>query len=208
MIYEMRTYTLRPGAVPEFEERFAQRQPYREKLSRLGAFWHTDFGPLNQVVHVWPYEDLKHRQEVRQAMAADPDLQRMRGTDLVVGQESEIYIPAPFMRPMGGDQALGSFYEMRTYTFLPSVMSELVESWAEAIPFREEYSPLAAGMYSELGGLNKWCHIWPYNSLEERNRIREESRRGGHWPPSGSFRESMVKQENKMLIPAAFSPMH
>ena len=204
----MRTYTLKPGAVPEFEERFAKRQPYREKLSKLGAFWHTDFGPLNQVVHIWPYEDLKHRQEVRQAMATDPDLQRMRGTDLVVGQESEIYIPAPFMRPMGGDQALGSFYEMRTYTFLPGVMSQLVESWTEAIPFREEYSPLAAGMYSELGGLNKWCHIWPYNSLEERNRIREESRQGGHWPPSGSFRESMVKQENKMLIPASFSPMH
>jgi hypothetical protein len=63
-------------------------------------------------------------------------------------------------------------------------------------------------MYSELGGLNKWVHIWPYQTLEERNRVREESRQGGHWPPQGSFRESMVKQENKMLIPAAFSPMH
>ena len=208
MIYEMRTYTLKPGAVAEFEERFTQRMPYREKHSKLGAFWHTDFGPLNQVVHVWPYEDLNHRQEVREAMASDQDLNRIRGTDLVVNQESDIYMPAPFMRPMGGDQALGSFYEMRTYTFLPGVMSQLVQAWAEAIPFREEYSPLAAGMYSELGGLNKWCHIWPYNSLEERNRVRDESRQGGHWPPSGAFRQSMVKQENKMLIPAAFSPMH
>ena len=208
MIYEMRTYTLKPGAVAEFEERFTQRMPYREKHSKLGAFWHTDFGPLNQVVHVWPYEDLNHRQEVREAMASDQDLNRIRGTDLVVNQESEIYMPAPFMRPMGGDQSLGSFYEMRTYTFLPGVMSQLVQAWAEAIPFREEYSPLAAGMYSELGGLNKWCHIWPYNSLEERNRVRDESRQGGHWPPSGAFRQSMVKQENKMLIPAAFSPMH
>jgi len=209
MIYEMRTYTLRPGAVAEFEERFAQRLPYREKHSKLGAFWHTEFGPLNQVIHVWPYEDLKHRQEVRDAMASDPELQRFRpAPGVIVAQESDVYIPAPFMRPLGGDQALGSFYEMRTYTFLPGAIPQLIESWAQAIPHREEYSPLAAGMYTELGGLNKWTHIWPYQSLEERNRIRNEARQAGHWPPGGAYRESMVKQENKMLIPASFSPMH
>jgi hypothetical protein len=49
MIYEVRTYTLRPGgAVAAFEERFAKRLPLREKHSKLGAFWHTEFGPLNQ----------------------------------------------------------------------------------------------------------------------------------------------------------------
>ena len=40
MIYEVRTYTLRPGAVAEFEERFAKRLPLRGNL-KLGAFWHT-----------------------------------------------------------------------------------------------------------------------------------------------------------------------
>ena len=50
MLYEVRTYTLRPGTVAEFEERFAKRLPLREKHSKLGAFWHTEFGPLNQVI--------------------------------------------------------------------------------------------------------------------------------------------------------------
>jgi heme-degrading monooxygenase HmoA len=31
MIYEMRTYTLKPGKVAEFEERFAGRLPYRQR---------------------------------------------------------------------------------------------------------------------------------------------------------------------------------
>ena len=44
MIYEVRTYTLRPGTVAEFEERYAKRLPLREKHSKLGAFWHTEFG--------------------------------------------------------------------------------------------------------------------------------------------------------------------
>jgi len=52
MIYEVRTYTLRPGTVAEFEERYAKRLPLREKHSKLWAFWHTEFGPLNQVIHV------------------------------------------------------------------------------------------------------------------------------------------------------------
>jgi hypothetical protein len=48
MIYEVRTYTLRPGTVVEFEERYAKRLPLREKHSTLGAFWHTEFGPLTE----------------------------------------------------------------------------------------------------------------------------------------------------------------
>ena len=60
MLYEVRTYTLRPGTTTEFEERFAKRLPLREKHSKLGAFWHTEFGPLNQVIHVYAYDDLGH----------------------------------------------------------------------------------------------------------------------------------------------------
>ena len=60
MLYEVRTYTLQPGTVAEFEARFAKRHPLREKHSKLGAFWHTEIGPLNQVIHVWPYDDLQH----------------------------------------------------------------------------------------------------------------------------------------------------
>jgi hypothetical protein len=54
MIYEVRTYILRPGTVGEFEERYSKRLPLRENHSKLGAFRHTEFGPLNQVIHVYP----------------------------------------------------------------------------------------------------------------------------------------------------------
>ena len=85
MIYEVRTYTFRPGTVAEFEERFAKRLPLREKHSKLGAFWHTEFGPLNQVIHVYPYDDLQHRTRVRAAMAQDTAMQQLPGGgDLIV----------------------------------------------------------------------------------------------------------------------------
>ena len=136
MIYEVRTYTLRTGAVAEFEDRFAKRKPLREKHSKLGAFWHTDFGPLNQVVHAWPYEDLKHRTAVRDAMAKDKDLQQLPGgRDLIVEQQADIMIPAPFMQPLGSrDFGTGNFYEMRIYTYAPGDLPAVLEAWARPCP--------------------------------------------------------------------------
>ena len=114
MIYEVRTYTLRPGTLAEFEERYAKRLPLREKHSKLGAFWHTEFGPLNQVIHVYPYEDLQHRTRVRTAMAQDAERNAMPGGgEFVVAQEAEIMNPAPFMRPLGSrDYGTGNVYDM------------------------------------------------------------------------------------------------
>ena len=73
------------------------------------------------------------------------------------------------------------------------------------MPIREKLSPLAACWSSELGGLNKFVHVWPYKSLDDRARIREESRKGGQWPPQSGVRP--IRQENKLLVPAAFSPL-
>jgi NIPSNAP len=102
MIYEVRTYTLRPGTTAEFEERYEKRLPSRVKHSKLGGFWHTEFGPLNQVVHVYPYDDLQHRTRVRSAMANDRERNAMPGGgEFIVAQEAEIVIPAPFMRELG-----------------------------------------------------------------------------------------------------------
>jgi len=205
MIYEVRTYTLKPGGVAQFENNFAEALPHREKYSKLGAFWHTEIGPLNQVIHVWPYENLGERTQVREYAGNDPNWPP-KSDGLILNMESEIFTPAEFMRPMGGDQALGDIYEMRIYTYQPGTMGEVLKRWGAAIPHREEFSPLAAGMYTELGGLNKWIHVWPYKDLEERNKIREEASATPHWPPP--TREFLVKQENKICVPSAFSPMH
>ena len=100
MIYELRTYTLRPGTVPQFSEVFDKEiRPVstKHKLNLVG-FWHTEIGELNQVVHLWAFEDLNQRAEQRGAFLQDsamtPVLPRIR--DMQVHQESKILIPAAF----------------------------------------------------------------------------------------------------------------
>ena len=38
MIYEVRTYTLKPGSVPQFEEIFSAALPHRQNYSRWVLF--------------------------------------------------------------------------------------------------------------------------------------------------------------------------
>jgi len=208
MIYEVRTYTLRPGTVAEFEERYAKRLALREKHSKLGAFWHTEVGPLNQVIHVYPYDDLQHRTAVRDALAKDTARTQIpSGREFVVAQEAEMMNPAPFMHPLGSrNYGTGNVYEMRTYTYAPGDIAKVLDGWGKAIEAREKFSPLAACWTSELGGLNKFVHTWVYKDLTERARVREESRKpGSQWPAQTGVRP--IRQENKLLISAPFSPV-
>ena len=129
------------------------------------------------------------------------------GGEFIVAQEAEIVNPAPFMRALGSrDYGSGNVYEMRTYTYAPGDIPKVLDAWAKAIEAREKFSPLAACWTNELGGLNRFTHIWVYKDLNERVRVRDESRRPGTgWPPQAGVRP--VRQENKLLIPASFSPV-
>jgi hypothetical protein len=191
--------------VPEFEKRFAEKLPERVKLSPLAALWHTEVGPLNEVTHVWPYDSLDQRAEVR-AAAVKTGVWPPNNTDLLVSMQSEIYIAAPFS-PALTPREVGPLFEIRTYTLAPGALAGMMERWATKIDERVKLSPLVGAWYSELGGLNKWVHIWAYKDAAERQRIRSEAVARGIWPPGGAASGLVLKQENKLVMPAACSPL-
>ena len=114
MIIEMRTYTLRPGSIAEAEKRFGEALPAREKHSKLAAFWHSEVGPLNQIIHVWGYDSFEHRTAVRAAASKEagwpPNIR-----EFVLTQQSEVFLPAPFSPPLEPKQ-VGPIFEIRQYT--------------------------------------------------------------------------------------------
>jgi hypothetical protein len=203
MIYEFRTYDIKPRTVDQFGENTKAKLDKRLEYSPLGGFWYTEMGPLNQVVHIWPYEDANHRSEIRSKAVSEGDWPP-DNNDIILNMESEIMFPAPFMRPLE-PKNMGPIYEMRIYTYKPGDMPKVLGAWGAAIEKREEYSPLVGCWYSDVGGLNKFIHMWSYDSFEERTRIRTETRAQGVWPPKGGV--APVKQENKILSPFDFSPL-
>ncbi len=204
MIYEFRTYDLKPRSVPEFEKRAAEKiEEGRQDYSQLFGFWYTEAGPLNQVVHIWPYDDLNQRRDVR-AEVTEKGIWPPNNSEFIVNMQSEIFLPAPFMENRGAAN-LGPVYEMRIYTYEPGDIQGVIEKWSEHIGERVKYSPLVGAWHSELGGLNTWVHMWAYESFEQRSQIRAETRAKGVWPPPGGI--APLKQENKILLPMSFSPL-
>ncbi len=212
MIYEMRTYDLKPHTQAEFEKRFGEAYEDRKKLSPLAAFWHTEFGPLNQVIHVWGYKDLEERMRIREA-AAKAGKWPPNTRELIAAQRAEIMIPlavSPELKP----GKLGPCFEMRIYTLAGRAeVPKLAKLWELGIPERVKLSPLCAAWVSELGALNQFIHIWGYKSVEDRNAVRVKAQATGNWPPSALAKKTglpgyeIVKQENKILAPASFSPI-
>lgn len=209
MLYDFRTYTLKPNAVPAVEKLFEAAMSTREKYSRLGGFFHTEFGTLNQILHIWPYEDLSDMETIRKATRIDESGEwPPKGfTDYTVTMESEHFQSAPFMEDWTGKQKLGNVYELRRYTLQPGSAPEVLKRWGAKIEGRIALSPLAGCWISAgTGGQqNILHHLWPYESLEHRAQVRAESIAKGVWPPKSA--EFYQRMENKVLIPAAFSPL-
>ena len=94
--------------------------------------------------------------------------------------------------------------EMRTYVLKPGATNQFVERFAEGLTARLQFSKLLGLWLSEVGGLNRVVHVWPYESFEDREKIGAEARKTGKWPPK--TQEFIITQENKIIQPAPFSP--
>ncbi len=100
MFVEQRTYTLRPGSQGEWLEHYEKYglKIQTEILGRLVGYFTTEFGALNQVVHMWAYETFEDRAERRKKLFQNPVwlefLPKVR--PLLVSQESKILLPAAF----------------------------------------------------------------------------------------------------------------
>ena len=93
-VLDMRTYTIRPRGVPEFVRLWEELMlPVALKhWGKPAAFYVTEIGPLNQVIHIWEFESLAHLEHCRAAIAADPASARyLAATDgMIVAQEDRI----------------------------------------------------------------------------------------------------------------------
>jgi hypothetical protein len=99
MIYELRVYTVQAGKVGELQAMFEKEAlPIITEYYKLVGWWSTDVGTLNQVVHLWAYDDAGHRERARAAQMADPRLAayRPKALALIVGETSTLLVPASF----------------------------------------------------------------------------------------------------------------
>jgi hypothetical protein len=100
MLIEQRSYDLVAGKVPDFYALYQSEglEVQLRHLGRLLGYYHSEFGSLNQVVHLWGYADLEDRARRRAALFADEKWRAYfdKVITLILRQESRILVPAPF----------------------------------------------------------------------------------------------------------------
>lgn len=204
MIYEFRTYDIKPRTLGDYQAELEKALGGgRTKYSPLFGYWYTEFGPLNQALHVWLYQDLEERRKVREQVANLGYWPPATGP-LLAAQTSEIVFPAPFNdETITGEQ--GPLYELRIYTYATGDIPKVIDAWGKAIDERRKHSPFIGAWYTEFGRLNKWYHMWAYKSLEERLRIRADMIARKIWPAPGG--PAPLNQENRLFLPFPFSPL-
>jgi hypothetical protein len=101
MIVDHRTYKLQPGRLRDFLALYEKEGlPVQKKhLGNLVGFFTTEVGNVNEIVHIWGYEDLADRTKRRAAMAADPAWQAylQKSREFMKHMNNKILVPTSFL---------------------------------------------------------------------------------------------------------------
>ena len=102
MIIDHRTYYTQPARTGDFLELWERMAlPYQMKyLEGFVGMFTCEVGDLNQIVHMWRYEDQGDRERRRAAMNEDPGwreyVKELKASGLLVRAENKILKPVPF----------------------------------------------------------------------------------------------------------------
>lgn len=100
--------------------------------------------------------------------------------------------------------------EERDYTLYPGKLAAFVKLHGElGLPVQ---APILGGFVghftSEIGELNHVVHLWRYDSFEERQRRRAELMQVPAFQDYlAQAMPLILKMENRLLIPTAYSPL-
>ncbi|XP_039265030.2 protein NipSnap homolog 3A-like [Styela clava] len=178
-IYELRKYSLTPHGMPKFLELLEKNYHLRTQHSPFWGYWIADLGALNQVIHIWEYENFAHRTAVRTALAKDKEWQEsfvQKAFPYVAHQTNSIVLKANWC-DLHMDKTDTGCFELSTYGMRvggPRVWEENLKSSLLAHA-RLEYADLIGTWYTDVGDHNTVEVLWRYESADARREGRNKA---------------------------------
>ena len=102
MIIEIRTYNIMVGRLNDFIKIYDEniRVTHTSILGNQIGFFFTEFGSLNQVIHLYGYDSYEDRERRRQILSKNEEflnyLEKVK--DLIVSQTNQLLKPAHFSK--------------------------------------------------------------------------------------------------------------
>jgi len=211
-LYELQFHYIKPECMDEYLALVSTLLPRLDKSDEfpgeLCGSWTTQYGELDQVVHLWKYQggygsvsDAKHylttNKEFLKDAKARSSLLRRRENQLL--HEFAFWGEPQFREP-------SHIYEMRSYSLKPGTLIEWGNNWGNAIKIRQEDA--VGGFFSQIGDLYQVHHIWAYKDLNHRKIAREIMWQEPDWGDCVANTVPLVNHmASRIMVPTKFSPM-
>jgi len=211
VIYELRTYTVKPGTTGEMVKAAStvSREIRGNDYGKLEGYWWTDIGALNQVMHLWSYGDFNERARLRKELAANPRWHNEYTPliyPLLVRQDIRLLnaIRAPV-----APASSGNIYELRNYRARTGgAVRQWLDAFTAALPAREKYSKIVGLWQTEAAQPNEVCHIWAYPSLNARTEARAAALEDPVWQEFlGKGSPLLEEMHSTIMLAAPHSPL-
>ena len=210
MIYELRTYTVQPGKQAEYLKHSGEtgRKIRGDKYGKQEGFWFTEFGTLNQLVHLWSYADLNERERLRGELAKNEAwtkeyIPKIR--PLLLAQENKILSA---VLPLNPPADTGNVYELRWYRAHVGSAGEWLGHFKNVMPTREKYMRRVGLWQTDIAQLNEVVHMWVYRDLNERAEARAKLGQDPEWQAFlAKSVPLLAHMQATVLVPAPFSAM-
>lgn len=210
MINELRTYTLAPGTQAQYLKLSSEvgRKVRGDKYGKLEGFWSTEFGTLNQVVHLWTFESLNERERLRAELARNEEwikgyIPQIRS--MLLAQENKILSAALPLQPPADT---GNVYELRWYRTQVGKAGEWLEHFKAVMPTREKHMRRVGLWQTEIAQLNEVVHLWAFRDLNDRAAARGKLAQEPAWQAFlAKATPLLAHMQAVVLNPAPHSPM-
>ena len=211
MLYELRTYTVKPGTLGDIVKAAStvSRDVRGDNYGKLEGYWFTEIGPLNQVMHMWSYASYDERARLRGELAKNPRwnneyIPLIR--PIVVRQDIRLLNA---IRPPIAPATSGNIYELRNYHGRPvGGTKQWLDAFTAVLPAREKYSKIVGLWQNEAGEPNEVCHIWAYPSLNARAEARAAAMKDPEWQAFlGKGPGFLDQMHSTIMLPAPHSPL-
>ena len=204
MIYSVCSIEVPPGKVNDALAGLADAVKAGRVGGELHACWYSEIGRLNRILAI-----SAHPSAEAFALAQDSALRSDNAygvANLATHVTLDAFASFPEFDVLTPGN-VGPVFEVRQYQLRKTGLAPTLELWRKVVPARSKLSPLSTAMYALSGLVPRFMHIWPFRTLDERMRLREEAVKQGLWPPPGGIAHIETMQ-SEIYLPAAFSPVH
>ena len=211
MIYELRTYTVKPGAIGDLVKAAGtvSRDIRGDNFGKLEGCWTTEIGPLNQFIHMWSFRDFEERTKLRAELASKP---RWTGEYLPLIRplliQQNVRLLNAVVAPIA-PATTGNVYEMRNYRARPAgAVGQWLDHFTAVLPAREKHSRIVGLWKTEAGQPNEVLHIWAYPDLNARAAARASAMKDPAWQEFlGKGPPLLEEMHSTIMLPAPHSPL-